>query len=334
MPIQYPVAPGRPSRIHGIGSYRPVQVVDNEYVAQKIGVSPEWIEKRSGIRTRRYAGPTETVAAMGMAAGAKALAMAGVDPGQIGSVVVATTSHLTQMPALAPEIAHGLGAGNASAFDISAACAGFCHALAIASSLVSSGTADYVLVVASERATDIFDETDKSTAFLFADGAGAAVVGPAERPGIGPVVWGSDGSRLDVIAMTNFWTPQLRTDPESTWPRLGMTGWRVYRWATEQLVPVLSQALAAAGVTTADLQAFIPHQANLLITRALARGLELPASVAISEDIVHTGNTSAASVPLAMDSLLTTGQAGQGDLALLVGFGSGLVYAAQVVELP
>jgi 3-oxoacyl-[acyl-carrier-protein] synthase-3 len=188
MPIQYPVAPGRPSRIHGIGSYRPVRVVDNEYVAQKIGVSPEWIESRSGIRTRRYAGPTETVAAMGMAAAAKALAMAGVDPGQVGSVVVATTSHLTQMPALAPEIAHGLGAGNASAFDISAACAGFCRALAVGSSMVSAGTADYVLVVASERATDIFDETDKSTAFLFADGAGAAVVGPAERPGIGPVV--------------------------------------------------------------------------------------------------------------------------------------------------
>ena len=334
MPIQYPVGPGRPSRIHGIGSYRPARVVDNEYVAQKIGVSPEWIESRSGIQTRRYAGPTETVGAMGMAAAAKALAMAGVDPGHIGCVVVATTSHLTQMPALAPEIAHGLGAANASAFDISAACAGFCHALALGSSMVGAGTADYVLVVASERATDIFDEADKSTAFLFADGAGAAVVGPAERPGIGPVVWGSDGSRLDVIAMTNFWTPQLRTDPESPWPRLGMTGWRVYRWATEQLVPVLVQTMAAAGVTAADLQAFVPHQANLLITRALARGLDLPGSVAISEDIVHTGNTSAASVPLAMDSLLTSGQANQGDLALLVGFGSGLVYAAQVVELP
>lgn len=334
MPIQYPLALARASRIYGVGSYRPTRVVDNEYVGQRIGVSPEWIEQRSGIRTRRYAGPEETVAAMGMAAAAKALAMAGVEPGQIGSVVVATTSHLTQMPALAPEIAHGLGADRASAFDIAAACAGFCHALAIGSDMVRGGSADYVLVIGSERATDIFDATDRSTAFLFADGAGAVVVGPAETPGIGPVVWGADGSKLDAIGMTNFWTPELRTNPESPWPRLGMTGWRVYRWATEQLVPVLHQALEVAGVAAADLQAFIPHQANLLITQALARGLELPDSVAVCDDIAETGNTSAASVPLAMDAMLTGGQAGQGGLALLVGFGSGLVYAAQVVELP
>ena len=334
MPIQHPVAQARASRIYGIGSYRPVRVVDNEYVAEKIGVAPEWIEKRSGIRTRRYAGPDETVAAMGTAAAAKALAMAGIDAAQVGSVVVATTSHLTQMPALAPEIAHALGADQASAFDISAACAGFCHALAIGSDMVRAGTADYVLVIASERATDIFDENDKSTAFLFADGAGAVLVGPSDRPGIGPVVWGADGSKLDVIAMTNFWTTELRTDPGSTWPRLGMTGWRVYRWATEQLAPVLQQALDAAGVTAGDLQAFIPHQANLLITQTLAKSLELPDSVAIAEDISESGNTSAASVPLAMDAMLTSGQADQGGLALLIGFGSGLVYAAQVVELP
>jgi 3-oxoacyl-[acyl-carrier-protein] synthase III len=334
MPMQHPVAQGRASRIYGIGSYRPTCVVDNEHVAQRIGVPPEWIEKRSGIRTRRYAGPDETVAAMGMAAAAKALAMAGVEPGQIGSIVVATTTHLTQMPALAPEIAHGLGADRASAFDISAACAGFCHALVIGSDMVRAGTADYVIVIASERVTDILDAADKSTAFLFADGAGAVVIGPSETPGIGPVVWGADGSRLDVIAMTNSWTPELRADPESPWPRLGMTGWRVYRWATEELVPVARRALEVAGVQPADLQAFIPHQANVLITEALARGLELPDSVAVSDDIAQTGNTSAASVPLAMDSMLTAGRADRGGLALLMGFGSGLVYAAQVVELP
>jgi len=334
MPMQHPVAQGRASRICGIGSYRPARVVDNEHVAQRIGVPPEWIEKRSGIRTRRYAGPGETVAAMGIAAAAKALAMAGVEPGQIGSIVVASTTHLTQMPALAPEIAHALGADRASAFDISAACAGFCHALAIGSDMVRAGTADYVTVIASERVTDIFDASDKSTAFLFADGAGAVVIGPSETPGIGPVVWGADGSRLDVIAMTSFWTPELRTDPESPWPRLGMTGWRVYRWATEELVPVARRALEVAGVQPADLQAFIPHQANVLITEALAHGLELPDSVAISDDIAQTGNTSAASIPLAIDSMLTSGQADRGGLALLMGFGSGLVYAAQVVELP
>lgn len=334
MTIQNPVEGARASRIYGIGSYRPTRIVDNEYVAQKIDVSPDWIEKRSGIVTRRYAGPEETVAAMGISAAAKALAMAGVEPSQINCVVTATTSHLTQMPALAPEIAHGLGADQASAFDISAACAGFCYALALGSDMVRAGTAEYVLVIASERATDIFDENDKSTAFLFADGAGAVVVGPSDRPGIGPVVWGADGSRLDVIGMTNFWTPELRTNPESPWPRLGMTGWRVYRWATEELVPVLHRTLEAAGLRAADLQAFIPHQANLLITQAMARGLELPDSVVISEDIAQAGNTSAASVPLAMDDMLTTGKVSRGGLALLIGFGSGLVYAAQVVELP
>jgi 3-oxoacyl-(acyl-carrier-protein) synthase III len=334
MPIQAKVAQTRASRIYGIGSYRPVRVVDNEYVAQKAGLDPEWIEKRSGIRTRRYAGPEETVAAMGMAAAAKALARAGVDPADIGSVVVATTTHLTQMPALAPEIAQGLGATNASAFDISAACAGFCHALAIGNDMVRAGTTDYVLVIGSERVTDIFDETDKATAFLFADGAGAVVIGPSQRQGIGPVVWGADGNRLDVIGMTGFWTPELRSNPESPWPRLGMTGWRVYRWATEELVPALRRALDLAGVGPADLQAFIPHQANMLITQTLARALQLPDTVAISDDITQAGNTSAASIPLAMDDMLTTGKADQGGLALIVGFGSGLVYAAQVVEMP
>jgi 3-oxoacyl-(acyl-carrier-protein) synthase III len=334
MPIQAKVAQTRDTRIYGIGSYRPVRIIDNEYVGQKAGLDPEWIEKRSGIRTRRYAGSEETVAAMGIAAAAKALAKAGIDPADIGSVVVATTTHLTQMPALAVEIAHGLGATRASAFDISAACAGFCHALAVGSDMVRAGTADYVLVIGAERVTDIFDETDKTTAFLFADGAGAVVVGPAERQGIGPVVWGADGTRQDAIGMTGFWTPELRTNPESPWPRLGMTGWRVYRWATEELVPVLRRTLDLAGVGPADLQAFIPHQANMLITRTLARALELPETVAISYDIAESGNTSAASIPLAMDDMLTTGTADQGGLALLIGFGSGLVYAAQVVEMP
>jgi 3-oxoacyl-[acyl-carrier-protein] synthase-3 len=334
MPIRYPSLATRGSRIYGVGSYRPQQVVGNEEIAARTGVTAQWITERSGIQTRRYAGPEETVAAMGQVAAGKALAMAGIDPASTGCVVVATTTHLTQMPALAPEIAHAIGASRAAAFDISAACAGFCHALALASDMVRAGTADYVIVIGTERITDILDRDDKATAFLFADGAGAVVVGPADEPGIGPVEWGSDGSQLATIGMTNMWTPGLRTDPGSPWPRLGMKGWRVYRWATGQLAPVARRAMESAGVIPADLRAFIPHQANLLITRALAKSLELPPDVEVSEDIVHSGNTSAASIPLAMDALLTAGRATHGDLALLVGFGSGLVYAAQVVQLP
>jgi 3-oxoacyl-[acyl-carrier-protein] synthase III len=334
MPVRYPVAQTRGSRIYGVGSYRPERVVGNDEIAPRIGVSAEWIADRSGIRTRRFAGPEETVAAMGQTAAGKALAMAGVDPAQVGCVVVATTTHLTQMPALAPEIAHAIGAYSAAAFDISAACAGFCHALALGSDMVRAGTADYVVVIGSERVTDIVDPDDKATAFLFADGAGAVVVGPSDEPGIGPVVWGSDGSQLATIGMTNVWLPELRTDPLSPWPRLGMKGWKVFRWATQQLVPVAQRAVESAGITPADLRAFIPHQANLLITRALAQGLGLSSDVEISDDISQAGNTSAASIPLAMDALLTSGRVGRDDLALLIGFGSGLVYAAQVVRLP
>lgn len=335
MPVGTPTStPLRDCRILGVGSYRPDRVVGNEEIADRIGVSAEWIARRSGILTRRYAGPGETVAAMGEQASGKALAMAGVTADQVGCVVVATTTHLTQMPALAPELAERLGARNAAAFDISAACAGFCHALALAGDMVRAGTADHVLVVGSERITDILDENDPATAFLFADGAGAVVVGPAAESGLGPVAWGSDGSRLTLIGMTGFWTPELRTDPQTPWPYLTMTGWKVYRWATEQLVPVARAALDRAGITPGELDAFIPHQANLLITRALAEGLRLPDSTVIARDVVDTGNTSAASIPLAMDRLLTSGAVRSGGLALLIGFGSGLVYAAQVVRLP
>lgn len=326
--------PLRHGRIHGVGSYRPTRVVGNEEIADRIGVEAEWIARRSGIRTRRHAGPEETVAAMGTEACGKALAMAGIAPDQVDCIVVATTTHLTQMPALAPQVAALLGARNAAAFDVSAACAGFCHALALARDMVQVGTADYVLVLGSERVTDILNENDPATAFLFADGAGAVVVGPAAESGIGPVAWGSDSSRLNVIGMTGYWTPELRTNAEAPWPYLTMTGWKVYRWATEQLVPVAETALDQAGVRPADLDAFIPHQANLLITEALAKGLELPGSTVIARDVIDTGNTSAASIPLAMDRLLTSGAVRSGGLALLIGFGSGMVYAAQVARLP
>ncbi|MCW6009972.1 beta-ketoacyl-ACP synthase 3 [Micromonospora sp. CPCC 205371] len=323
----------RGSRILGVGAYRPRHVVGNDEIAARIGVTAEWIEQRSGIHSRRYAGPDETLTAMSLEAAGKALAAAGVNASEVGCVIAATTTHLTQMPALATEVAHQLGAEPAGALDISAACAGFCYGLALASDLVRGGSAEYVLLLGAERVTDILDHDDPATAFLFADGAGAVVVGPSDTPRIGPVVWGGDGSRRTAVGMTGYWTRDLR-DPTTPWPVLGMSGWRVFRWATGQLGEVARTAVERAGLRVDQLGAFVPHQANELITDAIAAKLGLPPEVAVARDIRHSGNTSAASIPLAIDALMESGEVAHGASALLIGFGSGLVYAAQVADLP
>jgi 3-oxoacyl-[acyl-carrier-protein] synthase-3 len=322
------------SQILGLGGYRPERVVDNHEVAERLGLDPEWIRRRSGIQRRRYANSSETVTVMAAAAAAKALAAAGVEPAAVGCVIVATGTHLKQFPAAAVEVAHRMGANGAAAFDLTAACAGFPYALATASGLVCHGGAEYVVVVGAERMTDVVDRHDAATGFLFADGAGAVVVGRCAEPGISPVVWGADHSRSDAVGMTGYWVPELRTDRDLTWPVLAMSGWRVYRWATEHLAGVCERALDRAGVSADELDAFIPHQANALITAALARRLGLPARVVVADDISESGNTSAASIPLAMEQLMNSGRLGSGATALLVGFGSGIVYAAQVVRLP
>jgi 3-oxoacyl-[acyl-carrier-protein] synthase-3 len=331
-------SPIRPSigaphaRILGVGGYRPARVVTNAEICEKIDSSDEWIRTRSGIETRRWAGPGETVTEMSLAAAGKALAQAGITPEQVGCVLVATVSHLKQTPSAAAEIAHRLGAAQAAALDISAACAGFCYGLAMASDMVRGGSAEYVVVIGVERLSDITDPTDRSTAFIFGDGAGAVVVGPSDEPGIGPVAWGADGAQLDAI-QTSSWE-DLRTDRDLAWPVLRMAGQQVFRWASYSMVPVAKQALERAGVAAEDLDAFIPHQANMRITDAMIRALKLPAHVPVARDIAEAGNTSAASIPLAMERMLEAGEVPGGGTALLIGFGAGLVYAAQVVTLP
>ncbi|WP_369394162.1 beta-ketoacyl-ACP synthase III [Streptomyces sp. CG1] len=324
----------RHSRILGLGVHRPGRSVGNAEIAERLGIDEDWIVKRSGIRHRGYAEPDETLLMMAREAAGKALASAGVEPSAVGCVVVATTTHLSQMPSLASLVAHALGARNAAAFDILAACAGFPHALALGSDMVRAGTADHVLVIGAERITDILDRHDASTAFLFADGAGAVVVGPCDRPGIGPVAWGSDGSRTDAVGMTGSWDPALHGNPSLPWPRLGMSGWRVYRWASTELAPAARRAVDAAGLTVAEIDVFVPHQANLLIIEELVRQLGLRKDTVVARDIVETGNTSAASIPLALDRLLAAGEVSSGMRALTIGFGSGLVYAGQVIEIP
>jgi 3-oxoacyl-[acyl-carrier-protein] synthase III len=327
-------AAGSPhARILGIGSYRPARVVPNDEICARIDSSDEWIRTRSGISTRRFAGPEESLTEMAVTAAGKAIAQAGITAEQVDFVLVATITHFKQTPSAAADIAHRLGTRGAAALDVSAACAGFCYGLALASDMVRCGSARHVVVIGAERMSEYIDPDDRATAFLFGDGAGAAVVGPSEMPGIGPVAWGSDGSSLDAIEQTQSWS-DLRADPELSWPTIRMAGQRVFRWASYAMVPVARQALDAAGVTLEDLDAFIPHQANLRITEAMAKALRLPSHVRVARDIVEQGNTSGASVPLAMDRMLETGEARSGDTALLIGFGAGLAYAAQVVTLP
>ncbi|MCY4726541.1 ketoacyl-ACP synthase III [Nocardioides sp. STR2] len=325
------------ARIMGLGAYRPSRLVPNSEVVDAIDSSDEWIQQRSGIRTRRWAGPEESVQMMSVEASRIAIERSGLDVGQIDCVVVATVSHLLQTPAVATAIAHELGTDGAAAFDISAACSGFCHGIALASDIVRAGSARHVLVVGVERLTDILDLTDRGTAFIFADGAGAAVVGPSDTPGIGPVVWGSDGEQFDLIRQREDWRDVVGTDTtpgSGVMPHLTMQGNPVFRWASFAMAKIGQQALDTAGVSLDELDVFVPHQANMRIIDAMARSMKLPDTVRIARDVADQGNTSAASVPLALDRMIAEGEAKSGDTALLIAFGAGLSYAAQVVTVP
>ena len=325
------------ARVLGVGAYRPERVVPNADVVDAIDSSDEWIQQRSGIKSRRWAGPEESVQMMSVAASRLALEQAGLDPRQIDCVVVATVSHLLQTPAVATAIAHELGTEQAAAFDISAACSGFCHGISLASDFVRAGSARHVLVIGVERMTDILDLSDRGTAFIFGDGAGAAVVGPSDTPGIGPVVWGSDGEQFDLIRQREDWRDVVGTTEapgSGVMPHLVMEGNPVFRWASFAMAKIGQQALDKAGISLEDLDVFIPHQANMRIIDAMARSMKLPAHVRIARDVAEQGNTSAASVPLALDRMMADGDAKSGDIALLIAFGAGLSYAAQVITVP
>lgn len=319
------------TRIHGVGGYRPARVVSNAEICEFIDSTDEWIRARSGIANRHFAAPEETIQDMSVAAGGKAIAAAGISPEQVGAVIVASCTTTTQIPAAGPEVAFRVGAGNAAAFDLNIACAGFCHGVALGSDMIRAGSAQYVLVIGTEKFSPLVSRTDRSIAFIFGDGSGAAVLGPAATPGIGPVVWGSDGAQAAAITMDGDWLDKAAAGERAL---LTMNGQQVFRWAAYAMAPVARRAVEAAGLTLEDLDAFIPHQANMRITDAMTRALKLPASVAVARDIVDSGNTSAASIPLAMETMLERGEVRSGDTALLIGFGAGLSFAAQVVIVP
>lgn len=313
----------------GLGTYRPERVVTNDEICEVLDSSDEWIQTRSGIRSRRYAAEGETLLDMATTAAERALEAAGVAAADLGTVIVATSTHVQHTPAAAPLLADRIGS-RAAAFDVSAGCAGFCHALSVASDLVRGGNARYVLVVGVERLSTFMDPTDRGTAFIFADGAGAVVVGAADEAGIGPVAWGSDGSQSHVI------TQSMRCDElDDEHPLVvQMEGTQVFRWAPFAMADVAREAVAAAGLEMGDLDAFVPHQANLRITELLSRRLELPEDIAVARDVVDAGNTSAASVPLAIEAMAREGEVKPGDTALLIAFGAGLSFASQVVRVP
>lgn len=313
----------RHSRIVGLGEHRPAGSLTNTDIgARGLDTSDEWIRTRTGIVSRHVAADDETVVSMGVDAAAKALAASGLSGADVDLVILATCTMRNPIPGGAARIASGINATGVGAFDVNAACGGFCYALSLASDAVRTGNANRVVVVGAEKLTDWLDWTDRSTCILFGDGAAAAVVEAADEPGIGPVAWGSDGDAYANVGV-----------PEGDWA-IRMDGPAVFRWATTQLAPVARRACELAGVDIADIRAFVPHQANIRIVDGLARALKLPDHVVIARDIATTGNTSAASVPLALSALVNTGQVGSGDLALLLAFGAGLTYAGQVVRIP
>jgi 3-oxoacyl-[acyl-carrier-protein] synthase-3 len=317
-----PAAAG--ARILSLGEHQPARVVTNDDLAQTLDTSDEWVRSRVGIASRRIAGPDESNVDMAVTAGGKALAASGLAASDIDLVIVATCTMPSQIPHAASEVAGRLGIRAPGAFDLNGACAGFVYGLAAAASAITAGSARHVLLIGSEKLSDWVDWTDRSTAIIFADGAGAAVIGPAGTPdevGIGPVAWGSAGDMADTI--------QVKDRNSFLWQE----GQAVFRWATTALAPVALAACEKAGIRPQDLAAFVPHQANLRIIEAIARKLDAP-DVPVARDIVTAGNTSSASIPLALARMVERGEVPSGAPVLLLGFGAGLTYAAQVVACP
>lgn len=320
------------TRIYAYGAARGEVAVPNDDLVGPIDSSDEWIRQRTGIVTRMRAVPETDAIDLATDAAREAIERSGIAPDRIDAVIVATISNPKQTPSVSAIVADRVGANPAAAYDLNAACAGFAYGVAQADALIRAGAAHYAVVIGTEKLSDIVDPTDRSISFLLGDGAGAVVIGPSETPGIGPTVWGSDGSKADAVGMNHTLT-EFR-DGESPWPTLRQEGPTVFRWAVWEMVKVARRALEEAGVEASDLAAFVPHQANMRIIDEFAKQLGLPDTVVVGRDIETTGNTSAASIPLATHRLLEEHPELSGGLALQIGFGAGLVFGAQVVVLP
>jgi len=315
------LVPGRGARVVALGHYQPSRVVTNDELSAHLDTNDEWIRSRVGVQTRRIAAADESVLAMATAAAAKALANSGVGADAIDLVIVATCSTLTPLPNVATQVAAALQLRAPAAYDINTACSGFSYALATAHHAMLVGSARHALVVGAEKLSDWTDWTDRGTCVIFGDGAGAAVVSACDTEGIGPVVWGSDGELGSGLRV------------ETRNGKIIQEGQKVFRWATGSLAPIALQACELAGIEPSELAAFVPHQANARIIDAIADRLNVTEAI-IASDIVESGNTSAASIPLALSKLNEQGQLPSGAPVLLFGFGGGLTYAGQVILSP
>lgn len=341
MPTLKQLEKNRFSRILGYGACRPDLTVTNDDIAGPINSSDEWIVQRTGIKTRHRASTKISVSDLAIGAAKDALVASAVTGDELDAIIISTVSHPYATPALAPIVADALGS-QAPAYDISAACAGFCYGIAQADALVRSGLADKVLVIGVEKLSDFIDNTERSISFLLGDGAGAAIVGVSEIPGISPTVWGSDGQKWGAVGMTHSLLDIRNRDfianpvkeGEKIWPTLRQDGQTVFRWAVWEMAKVAQKALDTAGITANELGALITHQANMRIIDQMVKTLKLPETVQVARDIEYAGNTSSASIPLAAHQLLKDNPDLSGTYALQIGFGAGLAFAAQVVLLP
>jgi len=312
------------SRIVAMGHYQPSRVVTNNDLASTIDTNDAWIKDRVGIAERRVA-DAESVADMATYAAEKALAASGLTAADIDLVTVATCSSIDRCPNVATRVATRLGIAAPAAYDLNTACSGFSYALGTADHAIRAGASRNALVIGAEKLSDVTDWTDRTTAVLFGDGAGAAVltgVPDGEQPGIGPVLWGSAPEKGDALKIEG-WQPYIKQE-----------GQTVFRWATTALAPFALETCRKAGIDPSELAAFVPHQANTRIIDGIVKRLGLGPDVIVAKDLVESGNTSAASVPLALSKLIERREVPSGAPVLLFGFGGGLTYAGQVIRCP
>jgi len=309
------------ARVVAFGHYQPTRVVTNDELSQRVDTNDAWIRDRVGIVSRRIAAPEESVTDMAVAAGGKALANSGLSASDIDLVIIATCTANTPLPNVACQVAARLEINAPGAFDLNTACSGFSYALATAQHAIGAGASRNALVIGVEKLSDWVDWDDRTTSIIFGDGAGAAVISASETSGIGPVIWGSDGTRSEAI----------RVEHRNGF--LIQEGQTVFRWATTAIAPIALEACQRAGVDPTELTAFVPHQANLRIIESIAKKIGATNAV-IARDIVESGNTSAASIPLALSKMIERGEVASGSPVLLFGFGGGLTYAGQVITCP
>lgn len=314
------------TKISGTGSYLPEQVRTNADLEKMVDTSDEWIVTRTGIRERRIAAPDETVATMGFEAAKRAIDMAGIDKTEIGLIIVATTSATHAFPSAACQVQSLLEIKGCPAFDVAAACAGFTYALSIADQYVKSGAVKHALVIGADVLARTCDPTDRGTIIIFGDGAGAAVLSASEEQGIISTHLHADGSYGELLTLPNL----DRVAPDSP-TYLTMAGNEVFKVAVTELAHIVEETLAANNIDRAELDWLVPHQANLRIISATARKLGMDMDKVVVTLDRH-GNTSAASVPCALDEAVRDGRIKPGQLVLLEAFGGGFTWGSALVR--